>query len=174
MQLLMRIGVYTVMFFALRPAVADVAQETRGLIPVPQKVTWGDGVASLDHGIKVTGAITHTPRMTRAADRLLDRLHQITGVPMDRWQVEDLKPLELIVNCAGQGQPVQGVDEDESYRLTINEDGVRVFAETEIGALRAMATIEQLAEMGHDGFVLPYVEIKDTPRFPWRGILIDV
>ena len=43
-----------------------------------------------------------------------------------------------------------------------------------VGVLRGLATFEQLVEIGPHGFVCPAVDIADSPRFPWRGLLIDV
>jgi hexosaminidase len=58
---------------------------------------------------------------------------------------------------------------DEGYRLTIDEAGVRAIAHTDAGLRWAIQTVRQLADAG-----LPYVEITDVPRYPWRGALLDV
>src|SRR5208282_349188 len=41
-------------------------------------------------------------------------------------------------------------------------------------ALRGLATFAQLAEPGPHGFEIPAVHIEDSPRFPWRGLMLDV
>ena len=64
-------------------------------------------------------------------------------------------------------------NEDESYRLTINNKGAVLSAATTIGALRGIETFLQLVEPGEDGFSVPFVAIEDKPRFPWRGLLLD-
>ena len=40
--------------------------------------------------------------------------------------------------------------------------------------LRGLETFLQLVEAGPAGFQVPAVAIEDRPRFPWRGLLIDV
>ena len=47
-------------------------------------------------------------------------------------------------------------------------------AETVVGALRGLATAQQLLQADGAGWSLPAVSIQDQPRFPWRGLLIDV
>jgi len=47
-------------------------------------------------------------------------------------------------------------------------------ARTVVGALRGLETLLQLVESDKDGFFLPAVRITDTPRFRWRGLLMDV
>lgn len=62
---------------------------------------------------------------------------------------------------------------DESYALTIAADGVKITAPTPRGLRYAKTTLAQLAALaGEDGSV-PACEIKDWPKFPVRGLMID-
>jgi hexosaminidase len=72
----------------------------------------------------------------------------------------------------------------EGYRLAIGADGVRVTG-SETGLRWAVQTLLQLlppefrdphaAEGRIDAqWPLPYVDIVDVPRYPWRGCLLDV
>jgi len=47
-------------------------------------------------------------------------------------------------------------------------------APTATGALRGCATLQQLLQGDATGWFLPAVSISDRPRFPWRGLMIDV
>jgi hexosaminidase len=47
-------------------------------------------------------------------------------------------------------------------------------APTVVGVLRGLETFLQLLEGDREGFYLPAVSIQDRPRFPWRGLLIDI
>lgn len=64
--------------------------------------------------------------------------------------------------------PVQA---DESHRISINESGISVSAQSTWGALRALATLHQLS-VADELFI--GLEIEDKPRFRWRGLLLDV
>ena len=55
-----------------------------------------------------------------------------------------------------------------AYRMDI-DDRVRIVAATEWGALTSLAT---LAQLGADGSI-DVAGIRDEPRFPWRGLMID-
>jgi len=69
---------------------------------------------------------------------------------------------------------VQARDEDESYELAVNESGAKLTAGNPLGILHGLQTFLQLVEPAANGFAVPVVTIKDVPRFPWRGLLIDV
>lgn len=61
---------------------------------------------------------------------------------------------------------------DESYDLKVDEHMIVLSSENEYGALHGLETMRQLL-IDFDG-KLPKLTIKDYPRFPWRGLLIDV
>ena len=71
-------------------------------------------------------------------------------------------------------QAVQKLGEDESYELTVTDSGAKLTAPTTLGVLRGLQTFLQLVQINSTGFAVPAVTIKDQPRFPWRGTLIDV
>lgn len=58
----------------------------------------------------------------------------------------------------------------EAYVLEIARDKVTIKANTKIGSLRALATLQQLKESGK----LPIGTVHDWPAFPIRGVLQDV
>ena len=65
-------------------------------------------------------------------------------------------------------RPAPRLADDYGYRLRFG-DAVAIAAETEWGALGALATIAQLG--AGDGFAV--AEVSDAPRFPWRGLMVD-
>ena len=67
------------------------------------------------------------------------------------------------------GVPVAG--DDEAFRLDIAADGVTVSASGTWGALHALTTLAQLADAAGR---LPVGRVEDEPRFPWRGLMLDV
>lgn len=65
---------------------------------------------------------------------------------------------------------------EESYRLTINEKGIEILAATPAGIFYGFQTLKQLfpVDYNSDKIFLPFVVIKDSPRFEWRGMHLDV
>jgi hypothetical protein len=47
-------------------------------------------------------------------------------------------------------------------------------AATVAGALHGLETFAQLVGPGAEGFRVPAIHIEDRPRFPWRGLMLDV
>jgi hexosaminidase len=84
----------------------------------------------------------------------------------------------VLIRVANTNVPLQlGVD--ESYTLTIPADGsaATITASTYYGALWALETFSQLVRFNFDTGVYEIAHapwyIKDAPRFPHRGVLID-
>jgi hexosaminidase len=96
----------------------------------------------------------------------------VLGLSYDRATDENTAALVIQVDKAGETIP--SVRENESYRLEINEKQARLIAPTVVGALRGLETLLQLLQADRDGYYLRAVAIQDQPRFPWRGLLIDI
>ncbi|MBL6813882.1 MAG: family 20 glycosylhydrolase [Pseudomonadales bacterium] len=60
---------------------------------------------------------------------------------------------------------------NESYGLSVAEDVIALTAHSRWGALRGVTTLAQLACHGQ---LYVGLEVNDSPRFPWRGLLLDV
>jgi hexosaminidase len=69
---------------------------------------------------------------------------------------------------------IPAASENESYRLDVTNRQALLTASTVVGAIRGLETVLQLLSNDRRGFFLPGVKIEDQPRFPWRGLLIDV
>ena len=77
-------------------------------------------------------------------------------------------PVRFEVDDQGEAPPA--LYDDESYRLTVSNDGVRISAPGLAGARHALATLVQISNhCGH----LPLGHIEDAPSFPWRGLMLD-
>lgn len=61
----------------------------------------------------------------------------------------------------------------EAYRIEIDKKGVSLSANTETGIFYGLQTLLQLLNNG-DNKTLPALTINDTPRFPYRGLHLDV
>jgi len=80
----------------------------------------------------------------------------------------------LTISVAKPGETVQTVNEDESYQVSITAQGARLTSATDAGAMHGLETVLQLATNERGACVLPAVTINDSPRFRWRGFMLDV
>lgn len=62
---------------------------------------------------------------------------------------------------------------NEAYRIEIDKKGVRLSANTETGIFYGLQTLLQLLNNGNNK-TLPALTINDSPRFPYRGLHLDV
>jgi len=64
---------------------------------------------------------------------------------------------------------------DESYRLEVSPAGIRVEARHEKGHFYGLQTLAQLMKVSRSGVMrIPSVRIADSPRFAYRGLMLDV
>ena len=143
------------------------------LMPAPASIQIGVGRVSID--AKTTIALTGfvDDRLRAGVTRTLVRLQGRTGLVLSREWSTNADGATLVVSCKGPGLSTPALGEDESYTLEASRQIV-LSAGTVVGALRGLETFLQLLSGDRDGFFIPAVTIHDRPRFPWRGLLIDV
>ena len=89
-------------------------------------------------------------------------------------KVTDSPTATLVIQAAGGTKAVQEFGEDESYRLDITNSGARLNAPTTLGAMRGLQTFLQLVQTIERRFLRFLRFPPGYPRFPWRGLMIDV
>ena len=109
-----------------------------------------------------------------AVELFLSQLRRQTGMPPIDMKVTDSASATLVIDCAAGTKEVQQLGEDESYRLEIANTGARLSAPTTLGVMRGLQTFLQLVQTTAMVSPSPAISIDDSPRFPWRGLMIDV
>jgi len=141
------------------------------MMPQPAQVIAGEGEFPLTKDFSVAFADpSPDPLLVRAAARLVDRISRQTGIPIGGGTSGH----RLTVGPATPVRAVLELGDDESYTLTVESESVTLTAPTALGVLRGFATVAQLAVSAPSGFALPAVTVTDRPRFPWRGLHLDV
>ena len=67
---------------------------------------------------------------------------------------------------------IEGISSPEGYSVHVGEDGVSIKALSDAGLFYGVQSLIQLAEQGKGR--VQFVDIVDEPRFPYRGIMLDV
>lgn len=148
---------------------ARAAAQPLGVMPAPQEVHVRAGrlAVSGELAVAATAGQRDDARLdaavSRAARRWRERLGPGGGAPV-----------RVLIACSTPGGAIPSLGEDESYTLEVGPAGVVLKAAAVTGAMHGLETLLQLPERDASGWFLPFVAIRDAPRFPWRGLLIDV
>ncbi len=162
---------YTLLAFLLAVPASAQAASINNLMPQPAHLEQSTGSFTLTPSFAIAANL-QDPRLTAAIDRTRHRLEERTGLHLSPTSGTPNQP-GLTLTVGSPGQPVQSLDEDESYQLTVTPQAVKLTAPTTVGALHGLQTLLQLIQPAGDGFVLPAVTVNDSPRFRWRGLMID-
>ena len=138
-----------------------MGQTASTLLPVPTEARYGQGRLLLKAALKPLLPVSADAAVAAAVGRTLARLTPGKTVGTGTLQIR----------YGRVGRPE--LFDEERYSLRVTPMGVSIDASTSLGVLRALATLEQLPRTNKKGRYLPEVDIRDQPRFAWRGLLID-
>src|SRR5499427_7344790 len=158
-------------FFAFTGLAISQSQPQLNLMPMPTGVQPGSGQLPITRSFSVAVTGTHDAALDLAVQRFTKHLSAQTGV---LFRPQSGSTPTLTVHANHGLEPIQKLGEDESYQLSVTDSSAQLTAPTTLGALRGLETFLQLVSITPSGFAAPAVTIKDQPRFPWRGTLIDV
>jgi hexosaminidase len=144
------------------------------LMPVPMSLRLQPGKLAITSTFTVAVQGYSDQRLQGAIERAVKRVKDRTGLDLPQRLATDPAGAVLLVRCDGPGEAIPSVSEDESYGLNVSSNQAVLTAKTVVGALRGLETFLQLLEGDREGYFVPLAQIQDKPRFPWRGLLIDV
>ena len=153
----------------------SLQQSGLNLMPWPAHVRLHDGRLALTQQFDIAVTGDPGPRVYDAATRLLQHLQRRSGIDFDQHEVtpgSDGKQATLVIHVHRPG--VLKIGEDESYRLRIDSRHAVLTAKNGLGALHGLQTLQQLLQSDASGYGFPTIDIRDKPRFEWRGLMIDV
>jgi hexosaminidase len=155
---------------ATPPRILSVDRADLRLMPLPVAAEIRAGSLDLRRGLTTIGVRCGDARVARALVRFGRQLSQmrphVPGVRGGR--------AAFTVSCNRRVGSVQLPVEDESYSLTVRPLELSLSAQTPYGVLRGLETILQLVERTDTTISIPALTIEDRPRYPWRGLMIDV
>ena len=167
LRLLITFGIISILFSCKEPPHRPVVR----IIPLPAEVIDQEGLFTLTPSTKI-GISNESEQMRRIAAFLTLHTEKYYGITN-----------AVVVSETGDnGSVFLKIDESlnigkEDYHLTVTSKRVVIEAAAPNGLFYGIQTLiqlmpptpKQVAEI-----ILPGVEIKDTPRFSWRGLHLDV
>lgn len=142
------------------------------VIPQPVQMTTGKGAFILTQSatIKYTGG----EYAEGVANYLAELLRPATGFTL-KTEEGTGGAVNLVIDTALAWQP-------EEYRLTVEKKRVTLTGCTPAGLSRGVQTLRQLLPAAIESssvvngikWTMPCVTVQDYPRFPWRGMHLDV
>lgn len=138
---------------------------------MPASVQAGIGQLPITQSFSVAVSGARDESLDEEVQRFQTQLSRQTG--MTFYRQHGAAPT-LQIHPDHRREAVQKLGEDESYELVVTDSGAKLTAPNPLGILRGLQTFLQLVQITPAGFAAPAVAIKDQPRFPWRGLMIDV
>ena len=165
---------FLILLFGTFVSNAQITTEQLNLMPWPQNMNLSAGTFALSKNFKVNITGNPNPRIFIGATNFVRRLDGRTGLFLEQSflkKVNESPEAELQINCTRNGKIE--INEDESYQLIITSNKIIINATNDLGALHGLETLLQLLQNNSTSYYFPIVEISDSPRFTWRGLMID-
>jgi hexosaminidase len=149
-----------ILVFALNHVLCAQSQPL-AIIPQPNhiEVKAGNFKLSANALQNLKGFKTQPATISQFAKQVLSQVKK--GTSVDKNQKLDLS-LQPSANIAQDG-----------YHLSINNNGIQIISSNERGVFYGLQTLSQIITGAKDN-ALPFVEIKDEPRYKYRGLMLDV
>ena len=149
------------------------AQDNLNLMPWPAEINQTSGNYKIDQSFSISIEGPQSRNLEDYAARFINRLSGRTGIFFTSYQPNN--------KASGNGLQVSFAEEvnlaisiDESYVLKVTESRISLVSQSQVGAMRGLETLIQLLSADEQGYYFVGSEIKDAPRFVWRGLLLDV
>ncbi|WP_298530940.1 family 20 glycosylhydrolase [uncultured Algibacter sp.] len=165
--LILLTGLFGVLSFAQSPM-----SSTYDLMPWPKEIKKNSAKFIINSDVTISINSEYSERVRNAAINFLRRLSQRTGVFLKEGFPKKNK--DATIQITYESIAKLDVNCDESYTLEVSNSYIKIASKTDIGSLRALQTLLQLTKNNDTSYYFPGVIINDTPRFIWRGLMIDV
>lgn len=154
--------------------VSTALAQTPTIIPQPAEMIKGMGEFTINENTSIYFAV-QDEESRKIATLLNESFKRAAGFALKTSSQPGKNVIQFSrINLAGLG--------DEGYILSINPDRIQIQAEKPTGLFYAVQSILQLLPKEIEArkvqpnvqWSLPALEIRDKPRFGWRGAMLDV
>jgi len=146
--------------------------EKYNLMPWPQEINENSASFNIDEQLTIhISGEDAKQRVHNNAVQFLRRLANRTGIFIDSGFPIENKNASININFDAVSKLT--TESDESYSLDIKKSRISINAKTDVGALRGLETLLQLVHFNKSNYYFEGVSVNDSPRFVWRGLMID-
>lgn len=146
--------------------------EKYNLMPWPQEINENSASFNIDEQLTIhISGEDAKQRVHNNAVQFLRRLANRTGIFIDAGFPIENKNASININF--DAVSTLTTESDESYSLDIKKSRISINAKTDVGALRGLETLLQLVHFNKSTYYFEGVSVNDSPRFVWRGLMID-
>ncbi len=148
------------------------------LMPWPQemKTNASDFNITEDFSVFIHGDVDEYSRISEASVRFVRYMTHKSGIFVTEGfpnaKAISASTASLNIYFDTEAKVVMGID--ESYSLNVSDAGIEIRAHTDVGAMHGLSTLLQLIKVKDGAYAFTGVQIKDEPRFVWRGLMMDV
>lgn len=144
-----------------------MAQDVCPVIPLPAHALQTKSVFRISN---TTAIVVTDHRLLPSAEYLGKQLQQLTGIRLARKPIGKQGYIALSL----QARPAS---QQHAYAVEMTEQGVNIRATDPESVFNGVITLLQMAaqaaQQHHKSLVLPCWNIKDAPRYEWRGLMLD-
>lgn len=141
------------------------------VIPLPQSIVMVKGKAFILNSNTTIFCSSKDDLMQKNACFLSCYIADLTGLKL---KISDIKPkkgnyIELLLN----NKNIKG---KEAYTININNKNIKISGLTSTGVFYGVQTLRKslpICNATNNPIILPAAEIKDAPRFKYRGMMLD-
>ena len=174
--------------FLLLTIFASAQRASYDIIPMPKEVKVDTTqLFTLTSGMGIAFD-QNNAECVRIAQFLKEWTKEATGIELQQTPANAKSPIRFSLIAPAKKskrdkKPVALTEQqEESYTLKVDKDGILVTAYKPVGLFRAAQTLrkslpvikgQQTTDNGQQKIEFPFVEITDQPRFTYRGVLLD-
>ena len=151
--------------------ISSLSAKEISIIPLPAKMELKSGEFTLEEKAKVYIA-DKNGAFEKVYKRWESKFENSTQIELQQTRNEKRASVAIIQNPKLKA---------EAYHLSVKAEGIRIEASDAAGLYYALLSLEQLScvellagvKVKNWDRLFPCVEIEDTPRFGWRGFMLD-
>lgn len=138
------------------------SQDEYAVVPAPVHLKMEKGKFLLNNEV----TLSYDKNLEREALFLQEYLEKGHGIQLKTSNTSAKNKISLQINPS--------IENPEGYQLTVSDNIIAITGKTTAGVFYALQTLRQLIQNKHGYTYIPAVTISDAPRFPYRGMHLDV